>query len=349
MRRRSWLELALVGGIAGGAARGARAQDLTAIRLGNINSISDAPIFIADRKGYFRDAGLRIDYQTFDSAASMVAPLGAGQLDVAAGGTSAGLFNAVARGIDMRVVADKASDPRGYGFAPLLVRTELIRSGRYKTLKDLKGMTVAISAPGSSSWPELGAIADKAGLKFDDIGHVALDYPDHVVGYKNGSIDASVTIEPFATAAVQTGAATKIMGDDEYYLDQEVAVLIYGGPFMRTRRALAERFMTAYIKGARYYNDALANGRLAGPTADDVIAILTQTTPIKNAAVFRAITPNGVNPDGRVNVASMQRDLEFYRGLGLIQGKTIRASDTVDQSFALAAVKELGPYRPVRR
>lgn len=323
----------------------AHGQENYTVKIGIINSISDAPILIADKKGYFKDEGLAIDYSTFDSAANMVAPLGAGQLDVAAGGTSAGLFNAVARGIDMRVVADKASDPRGYGFAPLLVRSDLVESGRFKTLKDLKGMTVGISAKGSSSWPELDAVVHKAGLQFGDVNEVPLDYPDHVVSLKSKAIDASITIEPFATAAIESGAAKRIMGNDEYYLNQEVAVLIYGGQFIRDHREAALRFMRAYIKGVRYYNDALKDGRLAGRTADDVIAILSSATKMKDPALYRKIVPNGVDPDGRVNVASMDHDIGVYRSEGLLQGN-ITAAQTVDMSFAREAVKQLGPYRP---
>ncbi|HXF33217.1 MAG TPA: ABC transporter substrate-binding protein [Candidatus Acidoferrales bacterium] len=323
----------------------AEGQENYTVKVGIINSISDAPILIADKKGYFKEEGLAVDYSTFDSAASMVAPLGAGQLDVAAGGTSAGLFNAVARGIDMRVVADKASDPHGYGFAPLLVRTDLVESGKYKSLKDLKGMTVAISAKGSSSWPELDAITRKAGLKFDDVKNISLDYPDHVIGLKNKSIDASVTIEPFATAAVESGAAKRIMGNDEYYLNQEVAVLIYGGQFIRNHHDAALKFMKAYIRGVRYYNDALKNGKLAGRTSDDVIAILAGSTKMKDPSLYRKIVPNGVDPNGKVNVASMDQDIAFYRSEGLLQGN-VTASQTVDTTFATEAVKALGPYRP---
>jgi NitT/TauT family transport system substrate-binding protein len=323
----------------------AQSQEAYTVKVGIINSISDAPILIADKKGYFKEEGLSVEYSTFDSAANMIAPLGAGQLDVAAGGTSAGLFNAVARGIDMRVVADKASDPAGYGFAPLLVRSDLVDSGRFKTLKDLKGMTVAISAKGSSSWPELDAVTKKAGLKFSDVNEVALDYPDHVIGLKNKSVDASITIEPFATAVIESGAAKRIMGNDEYYLNQEVAVLIYGGQFIRTHHDAALKFMKAYIRGVRYYNDALKDGRLAGRTSDDVISILAASTKMKDPALYRKIVPSGVDPNGKVNVASMERDMAFYRSEGLVQGG-VTAAQTVDTSFAADAVKQLGPYKP---
>jgi NitT/TauT family transport system substrate-binding protein len=334
--------------LVGAAVTGVRGAETATVRVGVIGSLSDAPIYIADRKGYFREEGIALKYQTFQSAAIMVAPLGAGQLDVGAGGTSAGLFNAVARGIDMRIVADKASDPPGYGFVPLLVRSELVKNGRFKSLKDIKGMRVAVSAPGSSSWPELDAVAAKAGIPFSEVKPVPMDYADQIVAYQNGSIDAGVTIEPSATLALRTGAVTKVMSSDQYYPNQEVAVLIYGGSFMKEHRDVGLRFMRAYLKGVRYYNDALAHGKFAGPTADDVVKILTESTNVKNAALIREMTPNGVDPNGRVNVASMNHDLEFFRRIGMIQGTIGNAAEAVDTSFADEVVKQLGPYKPRR-
>ncbi|MET0471240.1 MAG: ABC transporter substrate-binding protein, partial [Xanthobacteraceae bacterium] len=63
-----------------------------AITVGATSSTSDAPIFIADKKGYFREEGLEVKVVNFRSAADMVAPLGAGQLEAGAGSASAGLY-----------------------------------------------------------------------------------------------------------------------------------------------------------------------------------------------------------------------------------------------------------------
>ncbi|TMG99217.1 MAG: ABC transporter substrate-binding protein, partial [Betaproteobacteria bacterium] len=106
------------------------AADLVNVRVGIVNASSDVGFFVADKKGYFRQEGISVSFTEFDSGARMVAPLGTGQLDVGAGSVSAGLYNAVARGIDIKIVADKGSTPPGYGFQPLLVRKDLVDSGR---------------------------------------------------------------------------------------------------------------------------------------------------------------------------------------------------------------------------
>ena len=112
---------------------------------------TDVGFFIADKKGYFRDEGLAVNFTNFDTASKMVAPLGTGQLDIGGGAPSVGLYNAIVRGIDIKIVADKGATPPGHGFQPLMIRSDLIASGRFKTLKDLKGLKIAISGPGTGA------------------------------------------------------------------------------------------------------------------------------------------------------------------------------------------------------
>ena len=45
--------------------------------------------------------------------------------------------------------------------------------------------------------------------------------------------------------------------------------------------------MNAYIRAVRDYNDALMDGRLAGPSAREILSILTEYTKIKD----RDVTP----------------------------------------------------------
>ena len=89
------------------AATGVSAQAPIEVKLGSNLVISDAAFFIAERNGYFKEQGLTVKVINFDSGPKMIAPLGSGQLDIAAGATSAGLLNAAARGIDIKIVADK--------------------------------------------------------------------------------------------------------------------------------------------------------------------------------------------------------------------------------------------------
>jgi NitT/TauT family transport system substrate-binding protein len=273
----------------------------------------------------------------------MVAPLGAGQLDVGAGSPSAGMYNAVARKIDVRIVADKAMSTPGYGATKLIVRKDLVDSGKFKTLADLKGLKVAGNAPGVSNTAMLNVMLTSVGLTYADVNVLNLSFPDHLVALQNKSVDAGATIEPIATLAVAGGHAVEIMRDDQIYPNHQIATLIYAEDFAK-KRELATRFMKAYVRGIRFYVKALKDGRLAGETADEVIDILTEYTPQKNKDLLRKITPTGMDPDGKVNTASLQRDVDFYTAQGLVETK-VDVSKIVDMSFADDAVKALGPFK----
>ncbi|WP_454848713.1 ABC transporter substrate-binding protein [Rhizobium binxianense] len=323
----------------------AEAADTTTVNIGIVNSSSDVAFFIADKKGYFRDEGIDAKFVPFDSGAKMVAPLGAGQLDVAGGSPSAGLYNAVARGIGIKIVADKGSTPPGYGYQPLLIRKDLIDSGKFKSLADLKGLKVAGSANGSASTSTMNEALKKGGLKPADVERLYLSFPQHVLALENKAVDAALTTEPSATEAVRRGAAVRFMGDDEIYPNHQLAVVLYSSSFADQHHDIAEAFMRAYIRAVRDYNNALSNGKLAGPNADEVISILTEYTSIKDPETFRTIVPQGSNPDGKLNVASLQTDLDYFKSEKLMEGD-VSLDKVVDASFAEDAVKTLGPYQP---
>jgi len=320
------------------------AADLAEVRVGTNNVISDAPFFIAEKKGYFKEQGIAVTLVPFDAGPKMIAPLGTGQLEAAAGAMSAGLFNAVARGIDIKVVADKGSAPAMYDYMPILVQKALIDSGKVKSYADLKGMKVAEAAKGGSPGSKLNEALKTAKLGYKDVEHEYIGYPQHVAALSNGAVAASVTTEPSATQAVERGVAVKF-SKDSLYPDQQIAVLLFGGDFIRKQPEVAKKFMVAYIKGARFFNGALKDGHFAGPNAKELIAILTEYSNVKDATLYTKMTPNGIDPDGKLNIESLKKDHEFYKEQRYLEGKAITVEQVVDTSFAEAAVKQLGKYQ----
>src|SRR3974377_837967 len=149
----------------------AGAQELA---VGTIGASSDSPFFIADKRGYFKDAGLTVKFIRFDSAAKAMAPLGTGEIAVASGATSAALYNAVARGVRLRIVADKAKNPPGYGFEALMVRKDLADEGKIKSLADFRGRKIAISAAGNSEDFLVDYALRKAAITLKDVDPVYL-------------------------------------------------------------------------------------------------------------------------------------------------------------------------------
>jgi NitT/TauT family transport system substrate-binding protein len=313
------------------------------VTVGSLSLTHDAGIFIADAKGYFAAEGLDVSLTTFRSAADMVPLLGTGQLDVGAGSPSAGLYNAILRGIKIKIVADKGHSAPGYSPLALLIRKDLVETGKYKTLKDLKGLKLAMTAHGVSQASTLNTALKSVGLAYADVETVNLPFSDQPIALANKAIDGTLAAEPFATIAVERGVAIEVMRDGEIDPGHQLACLFFSEAFAGKADA-AVRFLRAYVKGVRIYTRALKDGRIAGENAEDVLAILTKYTSIKDAALLRRITPPALHPDGRVNIDSLQRDFDFYLSQGLVQGR-LAVKDLVDEALLNAAVKSLSGSR----
>jgi NitT/TauT family transport system substrate-binding protein len=326
----------------------AYAQGAANVSIGFLGTSSDIPLLIADKLGYFKDAGIVVKFQTFDGATRMVAPLGTEQLDVGGGSPSVGLYNAISSNIDLRMVADKASVPPGYGFGPLMVRTDLVKSGKYKSPRDLKGMKVAESTQGSMLAPALARLLGTVGLKYSDVEHVFLGFPAQVAAFSNGAIDASLLAEPSATLAERQGLAVRVLSNDKWYPYQQQSVLMYGSSLLRKRRDVAASFMTAYVRALRYFNDSLVGGHIKGRTAGVILDTLVERTPIKDKKIYQEMVSNAVDPNGRMNIVSLADDLEFFKKQGLVIDATMTVARSVDTSFVDEVVRKLPPYKPNR-
>jgi NitT/TauT family transport system substrate-binding protein len=320
-----------------------RADD-TVVNVGIGLSAADAPLMLADKMGYFKDQGITVNFVHFTAAAGMMAPLGTGQLDVAAGAPSAALYNAIAQNIDFKMVADKGSTPTGHGSQPLLIRKDLVTSGAYKSAKDLKGLTIAEGAQGTAGAAIVAKAAASGGVAYADVKHTYLGFPQMVQAMENKAIDGAVVSEPLATMAERSGAGVRVIPDDVAYPGQQLLVLMYGVPFITTKRPLAEKFMLAYLKGVRTYDDATTGGHIHGPNAAAISKIIGDEMKIADLTIITGMTAPAYDPNGKLNEKSLRDDLAFFKTQGYVMGD-IDMSKAVDESFAATAAKILGPYK----
>ncbi len=332
------------GGTPGAAGSSAAQASLppTKVSLGILGSASDAGLYIAIEKGYFKEHGIEIEQTRFTTGAEMVAPLGTGQLDVGAGAPSAGLMNAIARDIPLRIVADKGNVNRDWGFQAIMVRKDLWDSGAIRGPGDLKGRTIALNARDITPEIFFDSYLRRAGLTIADADVVTLSFPDMAAGFANRAIDAALPIEPFVTQIVDAGTAAVAVRADEVVTGQQVAVILYGPKFIEEKPDVARRFMLAYVKGLRDYNDAFAKKDAAKKA--EVVDILVKNTPVKDVALYDRMIMPGLDPNGRVNVESLDASQTWWLAKG---SQTARADlgRLVDNQFVDWAIQQLGPYQ----
>ena len=340
-------QFAVSGAAAAGAlAAPAIAQPLTKITLAVPNAATDVGYFVAHARGYFKEEGLDVDILPFPSAARMIAPMASGELHIAAGGPSAALYNAITRGIDIRIVADKSKNTVGRSSIKVVVRKALVDSGRVKTIADLKGLKYANAAPGSSATSGLVALFKKAGIKPGEVEEVSMSYPQQFQALQTGAIDFAMPPDPAASAAIRAGTVVKLLDGWELIPNHQVAVTLYEGRFAAQKVNEGRRFMRAFIRGVRDHNDTLDKDGafLQGPKGDAIIDILVKYGPFKDPGVYRSFILAYCDPDGGLDMKSLQDDIDIFQEQKMLE-RPVDLKKIVDLSFLEWTLKELGPYK----
>jgi ABC-type nitrate/sulfonate/bicarbonate transport system substrate-binding protein len=310
----------------------------TVVKVGMKQVVSDAGVLIGMAKGYYKDLGIVIEPVQFNSGQEMINALAAGQLDVGAAVTAAGLFNAMSRDIPMKIVADKGINVPGKGYYRLVVRKGL--ADKLKDFKDLRGLKIAVVGTASLDEISLVRVLEAAKLTRKDIDmQVIRSFPDMLVALANGSIDAAMLIEPFVAQGIAKGILDPWKDPESYDPDAQTALLIYGTS-MTKQPELARRFMVAYIKSIRDYNDAFFKGE----SKKETIEILMKFSVVKDPALYDQMFPVGLNPDGYVRMKGIDMDLQWYKENNLLQ-KEMKAEDAVDNQYVDFALKQIGKYR----
>ena len=173
------------------------------------------------------------------------------------------------RGVKFRIVADRGHAEPGYLYQTVFMRKDLIDSGQFKSLKDLKGMRMGFAAQGVTSLSLLNEAAKFAGIRYEDVTPVYLSFPQQIAALQNKALDGTMLIEPQATVAVNAGYGVRFMDTNEFYPYQQISVIFYSDKFATQRKEVAERFMRAWLRGVRTYNDAIKGGKIAGQGADE--------------------------------------------------------------------------------
>ncbi len=207
-----------------------------------------APLYVAQARGYFKQQGITVRLQNVTAGQDAVALVASGKVDAIVGGFSAGMFSALERGLDFKVVGSMgASTGKDPAPSALMVSRKAVASGAVKRVADLEGAKIGIAGgPGSAGGYLLASILETAGLQLTDVKVVNLAFPDMGKALKSGAVLAALSAAPFTTAMENDGVATEFTSPPAGTTSTGV---IYGSDFAKS--PLAQKFFTALVKGAR--------------------------------------------------------------------------------------------------
>lgn len=285
--------------------------ELTTVTVGYIPILIDAPFFVGIEKGYFADEGLDLQLERLAGGADMLVQTAAGNFDIGSGGIGAAVFNAagaaIAQGTDVpfEVVLPLHSE-KAPVTTPLVVSKERFDSGELTSVADLAGKKVSINAKGASTEYWLYRALQQGRLAYDDVEVVTVPFGDVAAALNNGSIDAAMLGEPFATLGEDQDLVT-ILSEDFVDGDQPTGVY-WNRSWAEENPELAEGFIRAYLK-------AVADLENGGWEDDEIISILEEYTTVPADVIKRAARPYG-DPEGKLNIESFRNQEQFFREQG---------------------------------
>ena len=177
--------------LAAGSAR-AQAPEKKDIKLGvgGAPALYYLPLALTEKLGYFKEQGLNVEINDFKGGSQSLTALVGGSADVVTGAYEHTL-RMQAKGQDILAVIELGRYP---GIA-LAVKKD--RADKIKTIADLKGAKIGVTAPGSSTNMIVWYLMAKAGLKPDDASFVGVGAASAAIAaIQRGEIDAISNVDP---------------------------------------------------------------------------------------------------------------------------------------------------------
>ncbi len=313
-----------------------------AVTISTVQSVPSASNYIAQEKGYFREAGVDVRIEAIDSLSRAMAILATNQIQIAQGGVNAGYFNAVAQGLPVIMALESGSTPVYHNF---VLRPDL--KDKIKTPADLKGRNVAVSGAGSLSTYELSSLLETAGLRLTDVNVKTLAFPQMIPTLSNGGLDVALMVAPFTDMAIQQGVAVPWIDPEKGYVKElPMTSLAYmaSADWIRANRETARKVFIAIGRGARDYCQAYHHG----PNRAEVINILLKNGIGKDFKQLDEMDWQARDPNGRVNPASVADLLRVFKKDGMIE-KDPPLDKLVDGGFSSEIEKALGPFELINK
>lgn len=335
-----FIVLAMMAAGCGGQSQAPAPVQAKKVSIGMLKLTSSAPIFIGIEKGFFKEAGVDLDVQWFDAAHPIVVATASNKVGVGATGITASLFNLVAGGQQLAIVADKGREQKGYSSSAVMVRTGLWDQGVRK-IEDLKGKRIGITQTGSTFHYMIGRLLEARGLTLTSVELVPLNNLGALMAsLQSGQVDAVILNEPNISKVAAAGYG-KIVAQVGDVIDYQTSALFFSPEFLKDR-ATAVNFLKGYIKASRYYYDAvlvLKNGQSApGANYDEVIGIIAKYTGAPVADIKSGLPY--MDRDGELLAKDIQTQIDWYASHKMID-KPVKAEQVVNTALWEEARKQV--------
>jgi NitT/TauT family transport system substrate-binding protein len=307
------------------------AQAAEPLRLGLLHTLSPAPFYIAQERGYFRDEGLDVTFRFFEAAQPIAAAAVSGDIDVGVTALTGGFFNLAEKGT-LKVIGGALHEEKGYEGSAILA-SDKAYDGGLTSVDKLAGHSFAITQYGSSFHYMVGRIAEAKGF---DIKSVTLrpvqQIANMVAAVSTSQVDATIAIASVAKPLAASGQAHILAWAGDIVPYQITAV--FTTPAMIAGKPdLLRHFAAAYQRGVADYREAFLRLDAAGRPIVDAkteaaIPLLTKYVFTGDPEARRKIL-EGVgyyDAGGALDVKDVLDQVQWFKAQGLVKGDSDPAS-----------------------
>ena len=301
MQRRRLIRAALAGTAAFALPAIGRAQAVEkpklTIAVGGKNLLYYLPLTVAEVRGYLKDEGLDVTIADFAGGSRALQALIGGSADIVSG--------AFEHTINMQVKGQRLRAFALQGRAPQIVLGVNPKTmPNFKSVADLKGKKLGVTAPGSSTNVLANFVLAKVGLKPGDVSIIGVGTGSGAVAaIRSGQIDAISNLDPVITLLTRSGDL-KIVSDTRVVAEAD---RVFGGPMPAGCLYTQQSFLDKNPNTAQALANAIvrADKWIQGAGPGEIIKAVPENYLLGDRAVYvdaflaakGALSPDGMFPE----------------------------------------------------
>lgn len=308
------------------------------IAVGGKNLFYYLPLTIAEQLGYFKAEGLDVTIVDFAGGAKALQAVVGGSADVVSGAFEH-TINMQAKGQAMRAFVLQ-------GLAPQIVLGVNPKTlPNFKSIADLKGKKIGVTAPGSSTNVLVNYVLAKAGLKPSDVSIIGVGAANGAVAaMRSGQIDAISNLDPVITLLQRSGDL-KIVTDTRIVSEAEK---VFGGPMPAGCLYAPQPFLDKNPQTAQALTNAMvrANKWIQAAGGGDIIKVVPESYLLGDRAVYIdgfLAAQKALSPDGSIPPKGAETAL---RALASVDDKLTSAKLNLEAVYTNEFVKKANAKYP---
>jgi len=318
-------------------AQGKIEKNKIVVAAGSTAGFYSLPLTITDRLGYFKQAGLDVEILDFPGGTKAAQALIGGSADVVSGAYEHAIHLQPKGQILTTFVLMGAYPGLAIGLNPDKAKT-------YKSPKDLKGLKIGVTSPGSGTHQLINFLLVKEGLKPEDVSIIGVGSGAGAVGaMERGDIDAISNIDPVMTQVTNSGRAVII-----YDLRTKAGTeAVFGAVVPSAAIYTSEAFIQKNPNTIQAFTDAMVRGlKWLKQATPEQLALVVPPEWIKvNKDFYLAAFKNQrevFSADGFISIKGAEKQLEIVRAYSAeVRAFNVDISRTYTNKFVESANKRL--------